>query len=170
MSAKLPSVLEDTNIFFKDESWAGLANEATLPKIAVKMADQVLAGVAGTIERDLGKLEKMEAGVVVSDMSAKVIDLIGSQDSRDEVLTFRGAVNADDANRAVVVKMQGFWKEVEFNAWKPEEMMSSKFAIALEFFELSVDGVEVIYVDKLANIFRVNGKDRNQWKREALAQ
>ncbi|MFD2954775.1 phage major tail tube protein, partial [Klebsiella pneumoniae] len=45
--AKLPSVLLDINAFFKDESFAGVCNTVTLPKIVTKTTDFVLAGVAG---------------------------------------------------------------------------------------------------------------------------
>lgn len=168
--AKLPSILVDINAFFKDESYAGLCNAMTIPKIVTKTIDQTMAGVAGDIERDIGKLEKLESEVTISDYATKVIDLVGSRTSRDEVFTVRGAVDVDGTVKTIIVRQQGFWKSVEFNEWKPESEATSKFAIAVEMFELEIDGKEVIHIDKMNNVFRVNGVDRNTAIREALAQ
>ncbi|MFW1108924.1 hypothetical protein CGI16_23265 [Vibrio parahaemolyticus] len=169
--AKLPSVLVDINAFFKDESFAGVCNTVTLPKIVTKTTDFVLAGVAGDIERDLGKLEKLESEVTISDYSSKVIDLVGNRESRDQQFVIRGAVDVDGTIKSVVVRMQGFWKSYEHGGdFKPEEEAALKFAIGVEVYELEIDGKEVVFIDKLNNVFRVNGNDRNQAIREALAQ
>lgn len=168
--AKLPSVLVDMNAFFKDQSYAGLCNTVTLPKVVTKTIDQTMAGVAGDIERDVGKLEKLECEVTITDYSGTVIGLVGSRDSRDEVFTLRGAVDVDGTIKTVIVRQQGFWKSVEFNEWKPESEATTKFAIAVEMFELEIDGTEVIHIDKMNNVFRINGVDRNEAIRTALAQ
>lgn len=170
MGAKLPSVLVDVNSFFKDESFAGRCNTATLPKVVTKTMDAAMAGVAGDIERDLGRLEKLESEVTISDYSDRVTDLLGARESRDEVFTLRGAVDRDGVIKTAIVRMQGFWKSVEFNEWAPEKEATMKFAIAVEMFHFEVDGKELIYIDKLNNEFRVNGKDRNKEIRAALAQ
>lgn len=169
--AKLPSMLVDINAFFKDESFAGLCNTVTLPKIVTKTVDQVLAGTAGDIERNIGKLEKLDCEVTIADYVGKIIDLVGNRDSRDEQFIVRGYVDTDAGDMAVAVKMQGFWKSMEHGGeFKPEEEAAMKFAIAVEVYTLEIDAKEVIHVDKMNNIFRVNGVDRNQKWREALAQ
>lgn len=168
--AKLPSILVDINTFLKDESFAGRANAVTLPKVVVKTMDMTMAGVAGDMERDLGRLEKLESEITISDYSDKVVDLVGSRESRDEVLELRGAVDRDGQVKTVVVRLQGYWKSTEFNEWAPEKESTMKFAVAVELFHFEMDGKELIYIDKLNNEFRVNGKDRNKEIRTALAQ
>ena len=166
----LPSMLVNTNAFLKDTDFVGLANSATLPKIATKTVDMTLAGYAGDIERDIGKLEKLESEITISDYSPVVIGLVGSRDSRNETLTLKGAVDADGTTKAYVVKMQGFWKGVELNEWKPEIEITTKFSIAVTVLTIEVDGVEVMHIDKGNNIFRVNSVDRNEAIRNALGQ
>lgn len=168
--AKLPSILQDMNTFFRDQSYAGQCNTLTLPPIAVKTATFVLAGVGGDMEVNLNKLAAMVSEVTISNYSSRIIDLLGSKESREEVMTFRGAMDDDGTLRTVVVRQQGFWKELNFNEWKPEEEATNKFSIAVEMFELEVDGQEIIHIDKMNNIFRVNGVDRNEQIRTALAQ
>lgn len=170
MAAKLPSILVDINSFFRDESFAGRCNTVTLPKIVVKTMDMVMAGVAGDMERELGRLEKLEAEVTISDYSDRVTSLLGARNSREEVIELRGGVERDSGMKTVIVRLQGFWKSAEFNEWAPEKEATMKFAIAVELFHFELDGKELIYIDKLNNEFRVNGVDRNKELRTALAQ
>lgn len=166
----LPSMLVNTNAFLKNTSFVGLANTASLPKVVTKTVDMVLAGYSGDMERDIGKLEKLESEITISDFSPTVLDLIGSRDSKNETLTLKGAVDADGTIKEYSVKMQGFWKSVEFNEWKPETEVTTKFAIAVEVFTVEIDGAEIIHIDKGNNIYRVNGVDRNEAIRNALGQ
>lgn len=168
--AKLPTIVTDINCFIKETSFAGIANKATLPKVVSKTVDMVLAGVAGDIERDIGKLEKLESDITISDYSSMVLDLIGSRSSREETLTLRGALDVGDKISTLVVKMQGYWKGVEFNELEPEKEATTKFSIAVQVYTFELDGKEIIHIDKMNNVFRVNGKDRNKEIRQALAQ
>ncbi|UTZ44633.1 phage major tail tube protein [Vibrio campbellii] len=81
--------------------------------MVVKTTDMVLAGYAGDIERDLGKLEKLESEVTISEYNPKVIDLVGDRESRDEQFVIRGALDVDGQIKSVVVRQQGFWKSFE---------------------------------------------------------
>jgi P2 family phage contractile tail tube protein len=168
--ARLPSVLQDMNAFFRDSSYAGQCNTVTLPTVAVKTADFVMAGVGGDMQKGLNKLEAMESTVTISNYAPRIIGLLGSNDSRDEVMTFRGALDDDGTIRTVIVRQQGLWKQMEFNEWAPESEGTNQFTISVEMFELEIDGQEVIHVDKMNNVFRVNGVDRNAAIRSALAQ
>jgi P2 family phage contractile tail tube protein len=166
----LPSIVRDINCFIKNKSFVGIANVATLPKIVTKTTDMVLAGFAGDVERDIGKLEKLESSITISQYSSEVLGLIGDRASRDETLVLRGAIDTGDDISTLVVSMQGLWKEVEFGEFKPETEVTTKFAICVEVFTLELDSKEIIHIDKENNIFRVNGIDRNTKIREALAQ
>lgn len=168
--AKLPTIVNDINCFIQETSFAGLANKATLPKVVTKTVDMVLAGVAGDIERDIGKLEKLESDITISDYSPMVLGLIGSRASREETLTLRGALDVGDKISTLVVNMQGYWKSVEFNELEPEKEATTKFSIAVEVYTFELDGKEIIHIDKMNNIFRINGVDRNKETRTALAQ
>ncbi|HGY9586741.1 TPA: phage major tail tube protein [Vibrio harveyi] len=171
MAGRIPSVLVDFNAFLKNESFAGQANKMTIPKIVTKTIDFDGAGIGGTMKRDVGKLEAMESEVTISDYPEKVFDLIGSRESRDEQFVVKGALDVGGQIKSVVVRQSGFWRETEFNEWAAGGVeATTKFVIDVEFFELEVDGKEVLHIDKLNNVFRVNGKDRNKEIRQALGQ
>ncbi|MGL4506658.1 MAG: phage major tail tube protein, partial [Aeromonas sobria] len=52
----------------------------------------------------------------------------------------------------------------------PESETTVQSMVAIEHFELEIDGKEIIYVDKLTNIWRMNGVDRTAEIRACLGQ
>ncbi|MGY3887188.1 phage major tail tube protein [Aeromonas aquatica] len=170
MAAKLPHVLVDMNAFLRDESYAGLINKMTLPKIIVKTAEKAMSGVAGAVERSLGRLEKMESEVTIEAFHPTVIGLPGSNASRDELIIVRGALDVDGGVVPLVVRFSGLWKDLDLGEINPEKEVEVKSNVAIEHFELEVDGRELIYVDKLTNVWRMNGRDMTKDIRAALGQ
>ncbi|MDE1464783.1 phage major tail tube protein [Spartinivicinus poritis] len=164
----VPSILTDMNAFFKDESFVGICNTITLPKVAYKTSDFTLAGVAGDIERSLHKLEKLEAEVTVSDYNAKVIDLLGQPESKQEEFRIRGSLDVNGEIKAIMVKLKGLWKSMEFNEFKPESEATLKFAIVADVYEFEMDNNQLIYIDKKNYEVKINGVDRTKAIREAL--
>lgn len=169
--AGIPSVLVDFNAFLNEKSYAGKANKITLPKIVMKTLDFDGAGIGGTVKRSVGKLEAMDLGIEVSDYSTDVMGLIGSRSSRNKPVTLRGALDRDGEIKTVVVRLSGFWNDLEFNEWVPGSEASNKVVVNLEYIQLEVDGKIMLEIDKLNNKFiGADGKDRNEEIRNALGQ
>ena len=169
--AGIPSVLVDFNAFLKNTSYAGKANKITLPKVVMKTLDFDGAGIGGTVKRSVGKLEAMEMEATISDYSKDVMGMVGSRSSRNEVVTFRGALDRDGEIKTVIVRASGFWRELEFNEWVPGSEATNKVVIDVEYFELEIDGKLMLKIDKLRNNFTgADGKDRNEEIRNALGQ
>ncbi|EOS8341157.1 phage major tail tube protein [Vibrio parahaemolyticus] len=172
MAGRIPSVLVDFNAFLKNDSFAGVANKLTIPKIVTKTIDFDGAGIGGTMKRDVGKLEAMESEITISDYSSTVLGLIGSRDSRDEQIVVKGALDVGGQIKTIIVRLSGFWRDVEFNEWAAGGVeATTKFIIDVEFFELEVDGKRVFTIDKLNNDFiGPDGKNRNADIKKALGQ
>ena len=172
MPGRIPSILVDFNAFLKNESFAGVVNKLTLPKIVTKGIDFDGAGIAGTMKRDVGKLEAMESEVTISDYSSKFFNLIGSRESRDEQFVVKGALDVGGQIKSVVVRIAGYWREVDFNEWAAGGVESTtKFVINVEFFELEVDNKRIVTIDKLNNDWiGPDGKNRNSDIKKALGQ
>lgn len=168
--AKIPHILTDMNAFLLDESFAGHVNAMTMPKFVTKMIEKATSGTAGAIERSLGRLEKLEAEVNMEAFHARVFALVGSNSSRDEVLILRGALDVDGSHVPLVVRFSGFWKDLDLGEFKPEGETNIKSMVAIEHFELEIDGQELIFVDKLTNVWRMGGIDRNSEIRACLGQ
>lgn len=167
---KLPHILTDMNVFMMDESFAGQVNTMTMPKIAFKVVEKILSGAAGSIDRSLGKLEKMEIEVNIEAFNPRLIGLVGSNDAREEVVIVRGALDVDGTHKPLVVRFSGFWKDLDMGEFKPEGETAVKSMVSLEHFELELDGRELVYIDHLTNVVRFNGEDRTAGIRACLGQ
>ncbi|WP_163836959.1 phage major tail tube protein [Spartinivicinus ruber] len=166
--ASVPSILTDMNAFFKDESFAGICNTITLPKIAFKTSDFTAAGIAGDIERSLHRLEKLEAEVTISSYSNKVLELLGQPESTQEEFRIRGSLDVNGDIKAIMIKLRGLWKSMELNEFKPESEATMKFAIVPDLYQFELEGSELFYIDKKNYEVRINGEDRTKKIREAL--
>ena len=167
--ASVPSILTDMNAFFKDQSFAGVCNTITLPKIAYKTTDFTAAGIAGDVERSLHRLEKLECEITISDYNDKVLGLLGQPESEQEEFRIRGSLDVNGEIKAVMVKLRGLWKSMELNEFKPESEATMKFSIAPDLYQFEMDGNELFYIDKKNYELRINGEDRTKKIREALA-
>ena len=172
MATKIPSVLADFNAFFADKSYAGRANKVTLPKIAVKTIEIEGAGIGGSIKRSLGKLEAMESEVTVSDYDEKLIGFVGDPRSRNEPILFRGALDQNGEIKTCLVRMRGFWSEMDFNEWSGGgSEATQKFKIEIEFLEIELNGKKLLTIDKLNNDFiGPDGVNKNKLIKQALGQ
>ncbi|MBU2708818.1 phage major tail tube protein [Zooshikella marina] len=164
----VPNILTDMNAFFKDESFAGICNEISLPKVAFKTSDFTAAGIAGDTERSLHRLDKLECEVTISSYNAKVLELLGQPDSAQEEFRIRGSVDVNGEIKAVMVKIRGLWKSMELNDFKPESEATMKFSIIADKYQFELDGNELFYIDKKNYEVRINGEDRTKKIREAL--
>ncbi|MGL5589075.1 MAG: phage major tail tube protein [Aeromonas veronii] len=170
MAAKLPHILSDMNVFLMDETFAGQMNKMTMPEFVLKVVDKVTSGTAGTIERSLGRLEKLESEVRIEAYHARVTGLVGSNKGREETLILRGALDVDGGHVPLIVRFNGLWKSMALGEWAPESEVDIKCKVAIEHFELEIDGKEFIYIDKLTNVWRMNGVDLTKEIRACLGQ
>lgn len=168
--AKLPQVMQDMIVYLADESFAGHINKMTLPDIAIKTAEKVLSGAAGTIDISLGRLEKMTSEVTIEAYSRLAIGLVGSNKGRDELLVCRGALLNDGVVVPVVIRFSGLWTKLGLGDLSPEKEIETTTTVSIEHFEFEMDGQELVYIDKLSNIVRLNGEDLNADVRAALGQ
>ncbi|MGL4755182.1 MAG: phage major tail tube protein [Aeromonadaceae bacterium] len=168
--AKLPHVLTDMNVFIKEDSFAGQLNKMTMPDFVLKVVEKVTSGTAGAIERSLGRLEKLESEVSIEAFDPRLFELVGNPAGRDEMIILRGALDTGTEHEKLVVRMSGLWKSLNLGEFAPEKDVELKSMVAIEHFELEIEGREYIYVDKLTNIVRFNGVDMTKRIRACLGQ
>lgn len=168
--AKLPHVLTDMNVFIKEDTFAGQLNKMTMPEFVLKTAEKVTSGTAGAIERSLGRLEKLESEIIMEAFDSRLFGLIGNPEARDEMIILRGALDIGSEHVQLTVRMSGLWKSLALGEFAPEAEIELKSNVAIEHFELEIDGREFIYIDKLTNVVRFDGVDMTKQIRACLGQ
>jgi P2 family phage contractile tail tube protein len=163
----LPKILKNFNLYVDGRGYAGRIEELSLPKLTIKTEEFQGAGMSAPIEVDMG-MEKLEAELTFAEYDPEVFKLFGLTNGSEVAFTIRGAVQSTGAPDAVVVNLRGFFKELDFDSWKPAEKATLKCSVACIYYKLSIDGVELIEVDPINMIRNVNGSDQLAKFREIL--
>jgi P2 family phage contractile tail tube protein len=165
----LPSTLKNFNLYNEGASYMGQVEEIKLPKLKRKMEDFRAGGMNGPAKVDLGQ-EGLEAEFVCGGLMQDVLQQYGVCKADGVMLRFAGAYQREDtcAVQAVEIIMRGRHEEIDTGDAKGGD--KSKFTVkcALTYYKLSIDGQEVIEIDLLNFIEKVNGEDRLADQRKAI--
>ncbi|MDG6327702.1 phage major tail tube protein [Glaesserella parasuis] len=165
----LPRLLKLMNVFNNGFGYEGVAEEVELPKLTMKSEDFRAGGMLGEVTANLG-LEKLEmthkyAGIVPELFKGFATDTIDS-----ELIRFAGSYQRDDTGEitAVEVLVRGRHTELDGGSSKTGEKTETTIKSALSYYKLTVDGKELIEIDLINSVFKVDGKDRYAQHRAAI--
>ena len=164
----LPNQLRDFNVFFEGGSWIGVCTEIELPKLTKKMEDFYTGN--GAVKLEMGN-EALEATVTLDGAERELFDSYGVCDVAGLALRFAGAHETQDAtcqtDRYEIV-LRGRLQEIDSGTAKKGEGHQYKFIFAASYYKLMQNGNDVIEIDHVNYIERVNGVDRLAAKRAAI--
>ena len=164
----LPKILKNFNVFVDGRGFAGRAEEITLPKLTIKTEEFLGAGMSAPVEVDMG-MEKLEMDITFAEYDKELFKLFGLTNGSEVAFTIRGAMQAANSEaEAVVINARGFFKELDFDSWKPAEKATLKCSVACNYYKLTVDGVELIEIDPVNMVRSINGTDQLSKMREIL--
>ncbi|MDT3735551.1 MAG: phage major tail tube protein [Denitratisoma sp.] len=165
----LPSVLKNFNVFNDGVSYMGVAEEVKLPKLGRKMDDFRGGGMNGPVEIDLGQ-EKLEMEIVCGGIMQQVFEQYGACKADGIMLRFAGAYQRDDtcAVQAVEIIVRGRHKEIDMGDAKGGDKGKFTVKSTLTYYKLLIDNDEVIEIDLLNMVEKVNGKDMLEEQRKAI--
>ena len=124
-------------------------------------------GMDAPVELDMG-MEKLEGTFELAEYNPDIIALFGLA-SADTRLTARGAMRRDGENAvAAVVNMTGSIKELDPGDWTAGDMATGTFGYSLRYFKLTVGGRDLVEIDKVNMIRRINGVDQLETIRTAI--
>ena len=156
----LPRKLKNMNLFDEGESFHGQVDEVTLPKLSRKMEEYRAGGMNAPVEIDHGQ-ELMTAEVVCGGIMESILKQWGSMKADGIGLRFAGSYQREDTGleEQVEVVMRGRWKEVDMAGAKVGDDTKHKHMATLAYYRLSIAGQEIIEIDVLGMVERVNGVD-----------
>ena len=131
-------------------------------------------GIAGEISVNVrGAYSDLETTITFRGVRPDAVDFL--EENSSHRLTAYGAFEYYDAGsgeRKVVqfrADMRGTTKSLEFGEWEPGEAAEAELVLTLDYLKYSVDGKELLLIDKYNFISRVNGIDFLDAVRLALA-
>lgn len=163
----IPKILKNFNVFVDGLGCAGKAEEITLPKLTKKTEEYLGAGMSAPIEIEMS-LEKLEMDLTFAEYDAELFKLWGATNGSEVQFTIRGALQGTDGVIPLVVNINGYFKELDCDTWKPAEKSSLKCSVACNYYKLTINNVEVIEIDPINMVNKVNGTDYLSTIKEAI--
>lgn len=164
-SSLIPDKIYNYKVYDNDELLIGTGEEMTLPTLEPLSNTVAGGGIMGELDIPLiGMFKSIEQEVEFNSLYSDVKRYLKIGRSAD--LTFRAATNIvnKETSEAEFVSMRiverGIAKKAEFGKLKRGETMGTKATLELTYFAVYVNDEEVLVLDKLNEIYRVDGEDQ----------
>lgn len=150
-------------IYLDGEGMLGRAEELTCPDVMPKMVDHKGLGMVSELELPSGlqkMVSKIKWNAIYPEVMKKTHNVYSSLriQARANVESYVG--NNRVAQVPAVIYMTVAPKKAGGLVFKPQENVEREDEFNVTSYKLEINGEEIIYVDVLANIWRVNGQDQ----------
>lgn len=167
----MPRKLKNLNLFNDGNSYLGVVKSVTLPPLGRKMEAYRGGGMNGSVKADLG----FSDDGIQFEWKTGGLDLIalrqfGSVNASGIMLRFSGAFQQDDTGdvSTVEVVVRGRHETIEMGDASPGEDTEHSITTTCSYYKLTVDNEDIIEIDLLNFIEKVNGVDMLEKQRNAL--
>ncbi|MCR0996610.1 phage major tail tube protein [Serratia rubidaea] len=165
----LPKKLKYLNLFNDGFNYMGVVSSLTLPKLTRKLEKYRGGGMNGAASVDFGLDDD---ALVVEWTMGGIDELVLKQWGQVGAvpLRFTGSFQRDDSGdvSALEVVMRGRHKEIDSGDFKQGEDTETKVSTDCTYFKLSIDGKELIEIDTVNMIEKVDGVDLLAAHRKAI--
>lgn len=158
----LPRKLKHFNVFLNGIDYHGVAESVTLPKITRKLEAWRGAGMGGSAQIDMGlDDEALSMSWALGGFDAAPYKQMGSPVIDGAMVRFAGSVQRDDTGEtmAVEVVVRGRHKEIDSGDSKEGDNTSLKISTVCTYYKLTMDGEDIIEIDVVNLIEKVDGVD-----------
>lgn len=153
----------NANVYLNGVSYMGRAEEITLPDVQPKMVDHKALGMVGESELPAG-LQKMSAKIkwnaIYPDVMKATHNVFTSVRLmiRTSIETYEGGTRV--AQQPAVIYLTGTWKKSGGLSFKPQDNVEIENELNVTAYKMEILGQEIVSIDVMANIWRVNGVDQ----------
>lgn len=152
----------NARVYIDGTDFIAKAEEVDLPKIKFKFADTKALGLYGDSELPTG-LDKMEARIKFNSAYPEFIKLAADPFTTRTVIV-RAPVQIwtqQGVTKTAPLKaeLKGFFKEWDSGKFKKADSTEAEATLSVIYYKLEVDFKEVVEIDTINNIYKVDGKD-----------
>ena len=160
----VPEKINDANLYLDGNIMIGTGASLDLPAVKQKTSTITGAGISGEIDSpNIGQFESMEQTVGFNVLYSSATDMLKANSNVN--LTIRAAQQVYDKSggydfKGLRVVERGRIKSAELGKVEAGSPMDSKVTIELTYLLVEVAGEEVLCIDKLNHVYRINGEDQ----------
>jgi P2 family phage contractile tail tube protein len=153
------NLVENFGVYIDGVAYLGTALEVQLPKISIKTEEWLAAGMAGAVDVDTGKVEKMETSIKLKGLQVQPIAAIG----QNVPIIIRASLRNDDGtSKKSIIEMRGIITEFDAGTLNPEGVGETNLNMSLHYYRFNVDGEDLIEIDPINGKRIINGTDQLQ--------
>ena len=159
----MPRKLKFMNTFLDGVSYLGVIESVTLPKLTRKLENYRGGGMSGSAPVDFGlDDDALTMEISLGGFSDDAIWSLYGAVGTGTLLRYAGSYQRDDTGETVAVEVETRFKvkEVDNGESKQGEDTSSKLSLVCTYYRLTMNGKELVEIDVLNMIEKVNGVDR----------
>ena len=159
----VPEKINEYNAYLDGAKMIGVVPDIDLPEIGMKASEVEGAGMLGVLDSPtIGQFESIEQEIKFNVLYSDAINMLNPLTAVN--LTFRAAQQVYDKNGGYAFKglrivEQGRVKKFKPGKLKRAEGMDASITMELTYILVEVDGVVMLEIDKLNQVYKVNGKD-----------
>lgn len=165
----LPRKLKNMNLFNDGISYAGQVEEVVLPTLTRKMEEWRAGGMNAPIKTDHG-MEAISMEWTCGGLMDEPLRQFGTLKHDGVMLRFAGAYQREDSAEidAVEVVVRGRHSAIDSGTAKTGDASTFKVTSEISYFKLTINGEEVIEIDIINMIEKVDGVDLLEKQRTAI--
>ncbi|WP_395490319.1 phage major tail tube protein [Cedecea davisae] len=167
----MPRTLKMMNVFINGFSYLGVISAVTLPKLTRKLEMYRGAGMNGAAPMDFGlDDDALSMELTFGGFPDEAIWSLYGAVGAGEPLRYAGSYQRDDTGETVPVEVVTRFKikEMDTGENKQGEKTEGKLPVICTYFKLTINGKEVVEIDVLNAIEKVNGVDRLEQHRRNI--
>lgn len=168
MSASVPKIIKNFNLFVGTQGLAGLVSKVTMPEFKLKVDDHRAGGLDSPMPIDMG-MEKMELKMEMAEHTLTVMQSFGLGDQKQMQGTLRMAQSDNAQNvQPYIIEFHGLMHTVTSgDAGSGEKNMQSA-TVQCTYIKVSLNNAVVYEIDVPNMIRNVGGVDQLAAQRAAL--
>ncbi|WP_421865155.1 phage major tail tube protein [Motiliproteus sp.] len=165
----LPRKLKNINLFNDGNSYVGQIDEVVLPVLTRMMEEYRAGGMNAPIDIDQG-MEKLTMEWTAGGLMDDVLKQFGITAHDGVMLRFAGSYQREDSSQvdAVEIVTRGRHTGIDMGTAKTGEGSPMKVTSSLSYYKLTINGEEVIEIDVVNMIEKIDGVDRLADHRKAI--
>lgn len=154
--------ITNANVYINGNSFLGKVEEIKMPDVVATMAEHKALGLVGKIELPNG-LDKMESTQKWNCLYPEVLKMAANPFSsvqlqcRSSQETYTGAGRTEQV--PVVGYITGSFKKFPAGNFKQHDNVEAETSMSVTYLRLNVGGKDVLEIDVLSNIWKVDGVD-----------
>lgn len=158
----LPSKLKMMNLFLAGYGFGGEAKTVKLPSLKFMTEKFSGGGMAGAVNWRTGQVDDLKLEYTIGGMSVQALKASGETEIDGVQLRFGGAYQRPDtgAVQSVEVVVHGQQNEIDMGDAEIGKDTDHKYVVDCVYYQLTIDGAELIEIDILNGVLKINGVDQ----------